>query len=262
VDDICCLVGKNESGKTSFLMAVELLNPAIGTRQIDIVRDYPAWLLAEGEKAMAAGDPPVVVKASYELSDDERSELDELFGARALTTEEPEIQVRYDGKHTWYFNSDEQAAVSHLVKKLGSPAELSGAETIQALEAAAATTEHEEPLTNLLTAWGSPGKLRPSMVRWLDVHQPAYVYFGEYSLMPGRVSVPALIALRSRGEIGREYRTFLALLDIAGTPLESFIEDANYEQQKRRLEAAGLRITSDLNTFWSCCAPGSIRTPD
>ncbi len=56
VDDICCLVGKNESGKTSFLTAVELLNPAIGDRQIDIVRDYPAWLLADGERAMADGD--------------------------------------------------------------------------------------------------------------------------------------------------------------------------------------------------------------
>jgi hypothetical protein len=258
VDDICCLVGKNESGKTSFLMAVELLNPAVGERQIDIVRDYPAWLLAEGEKAMAAGEPPVVVTASYALEEDDRAAFDALFGAGALTSDEPEMRIRYDGGHIWCFHSDEKATVAHLVRQLRSPAELGGVETIEALQATAATTEHEEELTELLRAWASPGNVRTSIGEWFNAHQPAYVYFGEYSLMPGRVSVPALIDLRTGGQIGREYQTFLALLDIAGTPLESFQDDANYEQQKRRLEAAGLRITGDLNTFWSQNRDSSI----
>jgi AAA ATPase domain len=258
VDDISCLVGKNESGKTSFLMAVELLNPALGDRQIDIVRDYPAWLLADGEKRLAAGDPPVVVAAHYSLDADERAEFDALFGEGALTTEQPEIKVRYDGNHIWCFDSDEQAAVAHLVRRLGSPAELAGVETIDALKAAAATTDHEAPLGQLLGAWAVPGVLRRSMVRWFDAHQPAFVYFGEYSLMPGRVSVPALLNLRERGAVAREFQTFLALLDIAGTPLESFKDDANYEQQKRRLEAAGLRITGDIKQFWSQNQDSSI----
>lgn len=258
VDDICCLVGKNESGKTSFLMAVELLNPAVGGRQIDIVRDYPAWLLADGERAMAAGEPPVVVRARYGLSDEERAEFEALFGEGGMTTSEPEIRVSYDGKHCWHFSSNEKATVAHLVAQLGSPAELGGVDTIEALRSAAATTDHEEPLAELLAEWGSPGVPRASMARWLSDHQPAFVYFGEYSLMPGRVSVPALIALQEQGEIDREFQTFLALLDIAGTPLESFRDDANYEQQKRRLEAAGLRITGDLNTFWSQNRDSSI----
>jgi energy-coupling factor transporter ATP-binding protein EcfA2 len=258
VDDISCFVGKNESGKTSFLMAVELLNPASGDRQIDIVRDYPAWLLSEGEKAMAAGKPPDLVAATYQLSDDERTEFEDFFGGGALTTTEPEVRLHYDTQHTWYFNSDAKAAVAHLLKQLGSPAALGSVETIEALTAAAATTDHEAPLNELLSKWSSPGKLRRSMVGWLDAHQPAFVYFGEYSLMPGRVSVPALITRQAQGDIDREFRTFLALLEIAGTPLESFQDDANYEQQKRRLEAAGIRITSDLNTFWSQNRDSSI----
>jgi len=258
VDDICCLVGKNESGKTSFLMALELLNPALGDRRIDIVRDYPAWLLADGERAMAAGEPPVVVTAAHQLSDDERATFETLFGTGALTTTEPEIRVFYDGEHVWDFESDEKAAVAHLVEQLGSPAELGSVGTIKALVAAAATTEYEAPLQKLRANWGSPGELHSSIADWFDAYQPAFVYFGEYNLMPGRVSVPALIARKARSDITREYQTFLALLDIAGTPLESFVADANYEQQKRRLEAAGLRITSDLNTFWSQNRDSSI----
>jgi len=258
VDDICCLVGKNESGKTSFLMAVELLNPAIGGRRIDIVRDYPAWMLAEGERALGDGKPPTVVAAAYELDTDERAAFERRFGKGTLTTAQPEIRVHYDGNHTWYFLSEEKAAVTHLVEQLGSPAELAGAETIEALTAAAATTAHEEKLTELLGRWSNPSHLRNSIARWLAMHQPAYVYFGDYSLMPGRVSVPGLIARKSDDEIDREHQTFLALLDIAGTALESFQDDANYEQQKRRLEAAGLRITGDLNTFWSQNRDSSI----
>lgn len=250
IDDISCFVGKNESGKTSFLMALELLNPAEGPRTIDIVRDYPAWLLHEGERAMTDGDPPVVARADYELCEDEQHEFEAQFGSGTLMTEHPTFTVRYDGSDMWRFNSDEAAAVRHLVAQLGSPSELSTISTLDALVSAAATGEHEAPLTALLAEWTNPSDLRLSMRGWLAAHQPAYVYFGDYSLMPGRVSVPALIARRDAGSIDREYRTFLALLAIAGTPLESFSDDANYEHQKRRLEAAGLRITEDIKRFW------------
>lgn len=250
VGDISSFVGKNESGKTSFLTAVELLNPAAGKRQIDMVHDYPAWLLHEGERAQAAGENPVVVLAEYALSGSEERAFNKLFGDGTMTTLQPSFEVRYDGTDLWRFSTDEATAVTHLVNKLGSPQELSATSTVAALVAAAATSEHEAPLTALLAEWPHPNNLRASIRQWLADRQPVFVYFGEYSLMPGRVSVPALMARRQSGIIEREFQTFLALLDIAGTPLESFENDANYEQQKRRLEAAGLRITEDLKRFW------------
>ena len=41
-DDITCLVGKNESGKTAVLQALALLNPAVPEKPN--LTDYPAWL--------------------------------------------------------------------------------------------------------------------------------------------------------------------------------------------------------------------------
>ncbi|HEY5262047.1 MAG TPA: hypothetical protein VIJ33_08035 [Solirubrobacteraceae bacterium] len=35
-----------------------------------------------------------------------------------MTTDEPEIRVRYDGTHAWRFPSEEKVVVAHLVKKL------------------------------------------------------------------------------------------------------------------------------------------------
>jgi predicted ATP-dependent endonuclease of OLD family len=42
VSDITCLVGKNESGKTTILQAVERLNPQDPRhKEYDRIRDYP-----------------------------------------------------------------------------------------------------------------------------------------------------------------------------------------------------------------------------
>jgi len=43
-DDVTCLVGKNESGKTAFLQALYRLNPALRNVSFSIHEQYPAWL--------------------------------------------------------------------------------------------------------------------------------------------------------------------------------------------------------------------------
>ena len=42
--DITCFVGKNESGKTAFLQAIYLLNPARPNVSLSVADQYPAWL--------------------------------------------------------------------------------------------------------------------------------------------------------------------------------------------------------------------------
>lgn len=43
-DDITCLVGKNESGKTSFLHSLYRLNPYRPNVKFKVEDQYPAWL--------------------------------------------------------------------------------------------------------------------------------------------------------------------------------------------------------------------------
>src|SRR6266699_90388 len=42
--DVSCLVGKNESGKTAFLQALYRANPARPRVSLSILDHYPAWL--------------------------------------------------------------------------------------------------------------------------------------------------------------------------------------------------------------------------
>lgn len=164
IGDVTVLVGKNESGKTSFLTAIEQLNPAGRVRDLDVVRDYPRWVLGEGEAAVAAGRPPVVLDATYELSDQEQTEFESVFGSGTLTTS-IRAQVTYDNERLWWFNDDEAKAVAHLIAGLGSPPTLSAVTTLAGLHAAVAADELAERLAVLQADWGDVASLRGSMLQ-------------------------------------------------------------------------------------------------
>ncbi len=64
LDDVTCLVGKNESGKTTILAALEKLNSAFPTRNKFSPLDYPRKKWRPDEKIPA--DPPAVL-TTWEL---------------------------------------------------------------------------------------------------------------------------------------------------------------------------------------------------
>lgn len=190
VGDIVCLVGKNESGKTNVLGAIERLNPASGqSRPFDLTADFPRRRLNDIERELNEGaDSPVVVEAAYELTDAERAEFESTFGVDTLTSQ-IERTRDYNDHGTWRFNSDEEAAVKHLSAGLeGSLADkVSGATTLKALVEALGDEDSSEA-TELREKVSEMGALRVAMANWFGAREPLYLYFGDYSVMPGRVS--------------------------------------------------------------------------
>ena len=56
-DDVTCLVGKNESGKTAILQALCSLNPAQqGLVRVDVTHDYPRWRKVRDERQAENND--------------------------------------------------------------------------------------------------------------------------------------------------------------------------------------------------------------
>ncbi len=95
-DDVTCLVGKNESGKTSLLVALHRLNPANGTGGFSAQEDYPRWRLSRDRKA---GADMSAVKADE--FDSRRGELEAV--SNELTqqvfeywTQSPNLSVEID----------------------------------------------------------------------------------------------------------------------------------------------------------------------
>ena len=69
--------------------------------------------------------------------------------------------------------------------------------------------------------------------------------------MPGKVSIPRLIAKRDADDLTRGERALLALLALAEVRLEDFSSPASHEHLIRRLENASNSISDEVFEYWS-----------
>src|ERR1700678_3711286 len=79
--DVTCLVGKNESGKTTVLKALHRLKPANGSDlKFDLTTEYPRWRLARDRRKNPGLADIAPVQAECSLSSQERAELGSTLG--------------------------------------------------------------------------------------------------------------------------------------------------------------------------------------
>src|SRR5260221_7410346 len=77
--DVTCLIGKNESGKTTILKALHRLNPANVPDGFNVTTDYPRRRLARDRKTTDL-DEVAPVTATFALEPADVAELTELLG--------------------------------------------------------------------------------------------------------------------------------------------------------------------------------------
>lgn len=258
VDDVACLVGKNESGKTNFLQALARTNPPDGISDaFDLTDDFPRRRLSDIEAELKQEDAswPKAIEVEYHLDDAEVEALNGRFGEGTVRFgDTPTITATkdYNSHKIWSFSTDEAAAVKHLVSEHGITGPGSKVNTVRDLKALAEAEGASEALTEALAAintWGAGG-LRHAVKNWLAAREPLYVYFSDYERMAGEGNVRELIGMRDRrSELDGPDRTFLALLDMAKADLNDLNAGA-YNALKARLEAASIKITDQLYEYW------------
>ncbi|XZE18630.1 AAA family ATPase [Pirellulaceae bacterium SH449] len=119
VSDVTCLVGKNESGKTALLQALYKLNPVVPEHgSFDITDEYPRTDVEEYRSSVEddGEDHAIVVKATYDLGDEEAKKLEAKYGSGVLKGRSITLSKGYDNKLHVSLNLDEVAAVKGLLK--------------------------------------------------------------------------------------------------------------------------------------------------
>jgi len=208
-EDITCLVGKNESGKTSFLHALYRLNPARPNVNFRVEDQYPAWL--EKKDRMKGEDLEKFkpVSAKFQMDQELIDDIHETFGDGIMQDNILQLSRAYNGELDYSFNLDDKAAIKSLLKELTfskeTRTEISKPEIkyVQDLnKAAAAMTFAEENvkdkeniaelLTRIKNIYGS-NTLTNSV--WLNVkpHVPKFIYFDKYSSLPYTVKIKELL---------------------------------------------------------------------
>ncbi len=255
---ISAFVGKNESGKTAFLQALFKLNPIEADAVYDEVLDFPSRLTRQRKDTES---PIPVCTAEFELTDAELDTIEADLGVGALTSRTFQVWRGYRSAALTYsgLKLDEAIVVHHLTTGLDLPSE-AGADVVaasslhQLIEALTALPEPTTKASELLArvnAWRS----QRADLRLIDAHlkpmMPKFVYFDDYSTMPGKVSIPSLIEGRDGGVIDRGKRALLALLSLIRGRPEDFNDESNHERLIRELENAANSISDEVFQYWS-----------
>jgi len=269
IDDIACLVGKNESGKTNFLQALVRLHPAPGQpRSFDVNDDYPRAEATDMEARLA--DPayprPIVVTATYRLDEaDLKAVADSVGdGVYAPDGDPPTVTVtvNYAGERIFPgIQLNEAKAIQVIASSTGLKGAHAAAKTVPefgvALNKILEDDDEGESTKSAATAaiteiskWRK-GNLVLAVIDALEARAPMYMYFDQYASLPPSGNVRELLLKRQNEEpLDDGERTFLALIDEAQINLER-ASTQEYAELRNGLESASIRISNDLKEYWS-----------
>lgn len=257
-EDVTCLVGKNEAGKTAALEALHKLKPERdGEGDFDVTKEYfrPAVL---DYKQRHDAEPDTAVLTTWQLEDQDYEALETKIGPAARSIGIVTVSKRFDNEVLITFELDEREVVNGLLKSVDlEPTDLSTYESAHSVEALASQlgqpNEEQEQRTALAKMieerFGdkTPKKIATDII-WASV--PRFAFFTQYTRMPGQLSVEDFKKRTEEDKLTEEDEVFTSLLDMIGMSVDEFIALDTYEDLMANLEAAEDRLTRRLRKYW------------
>lgn len=262
VDQVTCLVGKNEAGKTALLQALYKLDPVVESdAKFDAVEEYPRRFLSDYEDRVKNDPHQVanVLTTEWELEAADIEAVEQILGPNALTNSMVTVTKGYANKRYWTVSIDEKQVAKYFLDQ----AELSTREEKQA-----AKCETVADLINYLTQLEAPSERATALLASLQKtfpkgdagakvreilaeQMPTFLYFANYERMPGQVAIDELQRKKNENRLQMPDRIFIALLDLVGTTPEDIQSIGRSEQLIAKLESVSNRLTREIFAYWS-----------
>jgi predicted ATPase len=262
IDEVTCLVGKNEAGKTALLTALYRTNPIIAAHAaFDETYDYPKREVEDYRFAVEneGRDEAIIVDALYELGDGDLEAVAAVFGPKTLTGKTFRRETCYGkSKSRFVLSADDAPAREHLTDNPALPDELKDAlKGAMEWNAFAAALDAAEATEAVNTLKGTVAKVRENGLAHYIFNSliwpraPKYLYFDEYYQMKGQANLNALIAREDAKTLEDSDHPLIGLINLARLDHRQLIATKNTTELKNKLEGAGNHLTGRIVKYWS-----------
>ncbi len=227
IDDVTCLVGKNEAGKTALLKALYRLNPINESDgNFNVTDDYPRQTMNAYEDSILDGeDHAEVVHATYMLEPEDISIAREFLGSEYPEDEIPTITLRKGYSNKLFYGGLGIGSSEYTYNDLSEDADEN-------------------------TYYGlSPNA--PAVLNQLVDRIPKFLYFDEYYQMKGQDNIETLRQRVASDSLEEPDHPLLGLIQLAGLDLDQIINTRQTESLIAKLEGAGNFLTQKVLPYWS-----------
>jgi energy-coupling factor transporter ATP-binding protein EcfA2 len=264
--DVTCLIGKNESGKTTVLKALHRLNPANNPDSFNETKDYPRRYLArDRRKAGGSLDDVAPISASFVLEAEDVDALAAVFEDVSFpSSTRVEAWRTYGGELGVDLVCDFRDAVVAACREAG--AEEEDIEVLAAQEDREAVVAAARDLAKTLTAarGKAAGRVPAALAKYTALinqglsgeqeeavldRLPRFFYFSNYELLNGECDLNELAQRVKAGELSEGDETMLSLLSLAGEGPGDFLEE-EYDSRKAELQAASMELSQQVFKYW------------
>ena len=271
LDDVTCLVGKNQSGKSTLLQALYRLNPVeAGLHEFNYEADYPKAHASEYNKGMDGDDRvhDVVVTGRFALDGEDVEAIRSQLGENSFISEKHEIviNVYYDGPQKWSgLSFDDFQVMKHLIAKSSMSEQtvdfMLQIGSIKGLRESVARPEFIEFDENF----------RREIVEFYEQNQrlihlgltsyaineilfsrvPKFVYYDSYSQMRDHIALQEFIERIDADQLDANDLPLLGMLKLGGLEPRGLIDPGrSHERNITDIETANERITSEITQYW------------
>lgn len=269
--DVTCLVGKNESGKTTILKALHRLKPANGSdTDFDLTTEYPRWRLSPDRRKNPDITDTTPVLAEFSLSELDRAALGEVYGVAIPETTTCWASRDYDNDEAVWLDCSVQDAAKLVAATVGLHDDDLGAVALNSSLAGAVASAKILAKEHRDAGETDRAKLATSFATELDKYRllvtaegvtdeqadalwtrvPSFFYFSNYATLPGETNLTALAAKVAAGAaLSERERTVVSLLAHAGVQTSDFMDD-NYDSRKAELQSASIDLSRQVFKYW------------
>ncbi len=254
IADVTCLVGKNESGKTSVLHALEKIAPLDPkTTKPEKLRDYPRHKLTDFNES------DEIVVTTWDLDSTDVAAVEQVLGPGTLKTNRVELRKSYKTAMSCLADLDINKVIGWILTESAcDPAERAELESCEDTRELKRKAELLKPQgsARVLAVLDRVGKFRDADAQnaATDIiikRLPKFMYFSSFDRMPGNIHLETLEREVASGAVSRPSEVVLAFLEYAGTSIAELKKLDTYEAIKARVEAASIKISRQIFEYWT-----------